>query len=74
MTLKRIVLSVLTLLVALVMGNSLISSLGEPQVANQLQLYQTDLLVQASEWEGSGLPAAEVQQFRQAVFGKDALV
>ncbi|MEL6469602.1 MAG: type II CAAX endopeptidase family protein [Cyanobacteria bacterium J06623_4] len=74
MTLKRLVLSVLTLLVALVMGNSLISSLSEPQVANQLQLYQTDLLVQASEWEGSGLPETEVQQFRQAVFGKDALV
>ncbi|MBE9063324.1 CPBP family intramembrane glutamic endopeptidase [cf. Phormidesmis sp. LEGE 11477] len=73
MTLKRIVLSVLTLLVAWVMGNSLISSLGEPQVGNQLQLYQTDLLVQASEWNGSGLPEAEVQQFRQAVFGEDAL-
>ncbi|MEM8504227.1 MAG: type II CAAX endopeptidase family protein [Cyanobacteria bacterium P01_D01_bin.1] len=73
MTLKRIVLSVLTLLVAWVMGSSLISSLGEPQVGNQLQLYQTDLLVQASEWNGSGLPEAEVEQFRRAVFGKDAL-
>ena len=73
MTLKRIVLSVLTLLVAWVMGNSLISSLGEPQVGNQLQLYQTDLLVQANEWDGSGLPEAEVQQFRQAVFGENAL-
>ncbi|EDX87212.1 CAAX amino terminal protease family [Synechococcus sp. PCC 7335] len=73
MTPKRIVLSVLTLLVAWVMGNSLFSSLGEPQVGNQLQLYQTDLLVQASEWSGSGLPEAEVQQFRQAVFGEDAL-
>jgi uncharacterized protein len=73
MTLKRIVLSFLTLIVALEMGASLISSLGEPQVGNQLQLYQTDLLVQASEWDGSGLPDSEVQQFRQAVFGKDAL-
>ncbi len=73
MTLKRIVLSVLTLLVAWVMGSSLISSLGEPQVGNQLQLYQTDLLVQASKWNGSGLPEAEVEQFRRAVFGEDAL-
>lgn len=73
MTLKRIILSVLTLLVALVMGNSLISSFSEPQVGNQLQLYQTDLLVQASEWNGSGLPEAEAQQFRNAVFGEDAL-
>ncbi|MEO1621961.1 MAG: type II CAAX endopeptidase family protein [Cyanobacteria bacterium J06632_3] len=73
MTPKRIILSVLTLLVAWVMGASLISSFGEPQVGNQLQLYQTDLLVQASEWQGSGLPEAEVQQFRRAVFGEDAL-
>ncbi len=73
MTPKRIVLSVLTLLVAWVMGSSLVSSLNEPQVGNQLQLYQTDLLVQASEWNGSGLPEAEVQQFRRAVFGEDAL-
>lgn len=73
MTLKRIVLSVMTLLVLVVMGQSLISSLSQPQVGNQLQLYQTDLLVQASEWDGSGLPSAEVEQFRNAVFGKDAL-
>ena len=73
MTLKRIVLSILTFIVALEMGASLISSLGQPQVGNQLQLYQTDLLVQASEWDGSGLPENEVQQFRNAVFGKDAL-
>ncbi|NJM96590.1 MAG: CPBP family intramembrane metalloprotease [Phormidesmis sp. RL_2_1] len=74
MTFKRIVLSILTFIVALEMGASLISSLGEPQVGNQLQLYQTDLLVQASEWDGSGLPDNEVQQFRNAVFGEDALV
>lgn len=73
MTFKRIVLSAMTLLVVWVMSNSLISSFGEPQVGNQLQLYQTDLMVQASEWNGSGLPAAEVEQFRSAVFGKDAL-
>ncbi len=73
MTLKRIVLSFMTLLVLVVMGQSLVSSLSQPQVGNQLQLYQTDLLVQASEWDGSGLPAAEVEQFRNAVFGKDAL-
>lgn len=73
MTPKRIVLSVLTLLVVWVMGSSLAKSLGEPQVGNQLQIYQTDLLVQASEWNGSGLPANEVAQFRTAVFGEDAL-
>jgi len=73
MTLKRIVLSLLTFVVALQMGASLLASFSEPQVGNQLQLYQTDLLVRASEWEGSGLPENEVQQLRSAVFGEDAL-
>ena len=73
MTLKRIILSILTLVVVLRMGSVLISSLGQPQVGNQLQLYQTDLLLQASEWDGSGLPSDEVQQFRRAVFGEDVL-
>ena len=73
MTLKRIILSVLTLVVVFVMGTVLVNSLGQPQVGNQLQVYQTDLLVQASEWDGSGLPEDEVQQFRRAVFGGDAL-
>ena len=71
MTLKRIILSILTLVVVLRMGSVLISSLGQPQVGNQLQLYQTDLLLQASEWDGSGLPSDEVQQFRRAVFRED---
>lgn len=73
MTLKRIVLSLLTLLVVFQMGASLITSLGEPQVGSQLQLYQTDLLVRANEWDGSGLSENEVKQLRSAVFGKDAL-
>ncbi|MEL6555834.1 MAG: type II CAAX endopeptidase family protein [Cyanobacteria bacterium J06621_11] len=55
------------------MSQSLISSFSEPQVGNQLQLYQTDLIVQASDWNGSGLPDAEVEQFKKAVFGKDAI-
>ncbi len=71
MTLKRIILSILTLIVSIELGTSLITSFGQPQVGNQLQLYQTDLLVQASKWEGSGLSPDEVQQFRSALFGED---
>ena len=71
MTLKRIILSILTLIVTLEMGASLISSFGQPQVGNQLQLYQTDLLTQASEWKGSGLGQEEVEQFRTALFGEE---
>ena len=73
MTLKRIVLSILTLIVSLELGASLISSFNQPQVGNQLQLYQTDMLLQASKWEGSGLGAEEVQQFRNTLFGDNPL-
>ena len=72
MTLKRIILSILTLIVSLELGASLIASFNQPQVGNQLQLYQTDMLVQASQWQGSGgLSTDEVSQFRTALFGDD---
>ena len=47
---RRTILGILTILVVLVsVGPALISSLTEPQIANRLELYQTDLLLQASE-------------------------
>jgi membrane protease YdiL (CAAX protease family) len=49
MTLRRVILGALTLIVVLIMGESLISSWNAPQVTNQLQLYQTDLLLHTSE-------------------------
>lgn len=65
MTLKRLVLGVLTLLVVLLMGQSLVSSWNEPQVTSQLQLYQTDLLLHTSELQletsaGESLPVRNV--------------
>lgn len=47
--LKQIVLVGLTIGVVLLISNSLLGSLGEPQVNDRLQLYQTDLLLQATE-------------------------
>ncbi|GAB4458701.1 MAG: type II CAAX endopeptidase family protein [Elainellaceae cyanobacterium] len=48
MTLKRLILSVLTLFVAILVGGSLWSSFQEPQITNRLQLYQTNLLLHAA--------------------------
>jgi uncharacterized protein len=47
--LKRIVLAGITIVVVTLIGSSLLGSLGEPQVNDRLQLYQTDLLLQAAE-------------------------
>lgn len=56
LSLKRLVLIVLTALVGLVLVQSLLSSWAEPQVASQLQLRQTDLLLEGSAWKGRACP------------------
>lgn len=50
-TIKRIILSVLTVLVILIAGTSLWSSWQQPQIQSRLELYQTNLLLQASQWQ-----------------------
>ena len=73
MTLKQVVLGVISFSVLLVVSISLITSWNEPQVASRLQLYQTDLLLQATEWEGSGFPPEDVNQLRSVLLGKTPL-
>lgn len=51
MTIKQWILSGLTVLVTLLMGLSLADSLAKPQLQSQLELYQTNLVLQASEWQ-----------------------
>jgi hypothetical protein len=72
-SLKRIFLLLVTALVGLVVVQSLVNSWNEPQVANQLQLYQTDLLLQSTAWEGEGLPEDQWQVIREGLLGKDPI-
>ncbi len=51
MNFKQAILVFLTLVAALVISSSLLSSLQEPQVQNRLDLYQTNIVLKASEWE-----------------------
>lgn len=71
MTLKRVVLSLLTGLVALVVASSLYESFSQPQVTGQLQLYQSNLLLQASEWDE--LDSDEFKQLGNALLGAKPL-
>jgi len=71
--LKRIFLILVTALVGLVLVQSLINSWNEPQVANQLQLYQTDLLLEGTAWQGGDLPDDQWQVIRDGLLGKDPL-
>ncbi|WP_346290502.1 type II CAAX endopeptidase family protein [Sphaerothrix gracilis] len=72
---KRIVLILLSAVVAIAIASSLLSSLNKPQVTTRLQLYQTDLLLQATEWQGEEIDAdpAEVKGLRQALLGKNPI-
>ncbi|MDW8203176.1 MAG: CPBP family intramembrane glutamate endopeptidase, partial [Cyanobacteriota bacterium SKYGB_h_bin112] len=71
MTLKRLLLGLLTLLAIVIMGNSLIESWSKPQIQSQLELRQTDLLLQASLLDSE--TSASVQQFQNALLGKDPI-
>ncbi|MBW4654063.1 MAG: CPBP family intramembrane metalloprotease [Kaiparowitsia implicata GSE-PSE-MK54-09C] len=71
MTVKRIVLTALTLLVLLMVGSSLVRSWGQPQITNRLQLYQTNLLLTATAYEGED--ATKTNQLRRALLGEEPL-
>lgn len=60
MTIKRLVLVVLTAVAICLIGLDLFSSFNRLQIQSQLELYQTNLLLQATELQGeeSGLTSA----------------
>ncbi len=51
MTLKRLILIVLTVGVVFSVGLGLWQSFSQPQFQSRLELYQTNLVLQASEWQ-----------------------
>lgn len=73
MTIKRLILGVLTLFVIILVGSSLLKSFGEPQITNRLELYQTNLLLSATEPVTSGEASPEVSALRQTILGEDPL-
>lgn len=51
MTFKRVILILLTVVAILTSGSRLYGSLQEPQYQSRLELYQTDIVLQAQEWK-----------------------
>ncbi|RMF64489.1 MAG: CPBP family intramembrane metalloprotease, partial [Cyanobacteria bacterium J069] len=72
MTLKRWILGVLTLFVAILVGGSLWSSFQEPQITNRLQLYQTNLLLHAAA-SAEGMTAEGGASLQKALLGETPL-
>jgi len=66
MTIKRFFLILLTIISLAGVSLSLIESLNQPQVQSRLELYQTNLILHASEFNSKNLDVAD-----DALIGKD---
>jgi uncharacterized protein len=72
MTFKRLVVILLTAITVLLAGSSLIRSWQEPQFKSRLELYQTDMVLQASTWEPENNQNNKEQNYqtvRDAILG-----
>ena len=77
---RRLILVVLTIIAIANITSSLVRSWGQPQIQSRLELYQTNLLLHASEWQGKNADAAKSQEAtpdltaaRNALLGSEPL-
>jgi uncharacterized protein len=70
--LKRLILTILTLLVVFSVGILLVNSWSEPQISSRLQLYQTDLILTASELQ-QDTAALDLTSASKAILGADPI-
>jgi uncharacterized protein len=73
MTLKRIFLSILTTIAIGLVGLSLLASWNKPQIQSRLELYQTNLLLHASEWKGENNSSSNLTSARNSIVGTNPL-
>jgi uncharacterized protein len=73
MKVYRPVLVALTILVSVLMSTALISSWTEPQVQSQLNLYQSDLVLNASEWEVLNQSAQGEASLQKSFLGENPI-
>ena len=73
MTLKRIILGILTAIAIALVGLSLLASWNQPQIQSRLELYQTNLLLHASEWQPESNQSANLSSARNNIVGTDPL-
>ena len=73
MTLKRLFLILVTFVVLVLVGLSLIASWRQPQIQSRLELYQTNLLLHAAEWQGETADSDNLKPAREALVGAEPL-
>lgn len=70
MTIKRVILITLTALAIFLIGQDLLNSWNQPQIQSRLELYQTNLLLQATELRED---SANLRSARKALLGTEPL-
>lgn len=77
MKLKRVILGILTAIAIALVGLSLLDSWNQPQIQSRLELYQTNLLLHASQWQGesnsSSSSNANLISARNSIVGDEPL-
>ncbi|MGC1396735.1 MAG: CPBP family intramembrane glutamate endopeptidase, partial [Coleofasciculaceae cyanobacterium] len=72
-TIKRLILLVLTIFAIAKISLSLVESWSQPQIQSRLELYQTNLLLHAAEWqpEQNADATANLAGARNALIGNE---
>ncbi len=73
MTLKRLGLILASVVALLLCVNALIESWQEPQFQNRLELYQTNIVLQAASWEPPDSNNENFKAAREAIVGNNPL-
>lgn len=73
MTIKRLILSVLTLVAVFFAGVSLLGSWNQPQIQSRLELYQTNILLQAQAWQPDPDEGVNLGNARNTIVGENPL-
>nr|WP_290222682.1 CPBP family intramembrane glutamic endopeptidase [Trichocoleus desertorum] len=71
MRLKQLILGILTIIAIAFIGLSLAQSWSQPQVQSRLELYQTNLLLHASEWQGDANSDVDLKVARDKLIGDE---
>jgi len=73
MTIKRLILGLLTVVALFFAGVSLFESWKQPQIQSRLELYQTNILLHAAQWQPKASVAGDLTTARNTLIGEKPL-
>ena len=71
MTIKRVILALLTILAIVQIGSSLKNSFSQPQIQSRLELYQTNLVLQVAEFKSSSTDDFDLNNAVSSLVGEN---